>query len=63
MEDYIFHACCQTPEELLDELTSNYAEYLEWLVCEDKDDSTKEEAAAIREKIDEIRAKCLDGQN
>ena len=61
MEDYIFHAFCQTPEEMLNELASNYTGYLEWLVCEDRDDPTEEEAAAIQKQIDEIRAKCLDG--
>lgn len=62
MGDYNSLEFCQTPEELLDELTSNYSGYLEWLACGDKDEPTEAEAEDIRQKAAAIRAKCLNRQ-
>lgn len=63
MGEYVSFMFCQTPEELLNELASNYTGYLEWQLCADKDKPTEAECAEVAEKVAEIRAKCLDGLN
>lgn len=62
-EEYDFLQTCSTPEELLDDLVSDYTQYQLFKLTHGKREETREEKVSCKAMGEALREKCLNEQD